>query len=116
MVIDLKPAKNAATVIPIPEPKPYEVSVPFDMCYHSISQGLSVKAVVAAHFMIAFEQANGAHPTAVHLTDSVGDVYPQTWILEGLAELMTRRLAFWYDQEGDTYYILEHDFSRAKEA
>lgn len=114
MTIDLKPAKAEATVIPIPELREYQFNLPFSMIHQATVSGLSLKALVAAHFLLAVEENHGAHADLDVLYESSGVEYPDLWIEEGVAELLHRGLVYWYQDGKDTHYILVHDFSQIK--
>lgn len=109
--IDLTPVKSEANIVRVPGYKPFEITLNFDNVIHAIKAGISMKAMAMAAFLSMAEERRDSFPTLEDLEEMTSAAYPGLWIKQGLAELMQRNLAFWYEDEDGIHYILSADFS-----
>ena len=111
---ELKPAIAQATIVRLPNSREFELPMTYAMICEGVRANLSFKAMVASSFMLMFERTQEEFPTLEDLQNMTGAGYSEEWITEGLEELMRQGAAFWYENLGDTHYMLVNDFRKIK--
>lgn len=109
----LTPNGRRANVIRAPnEPREFTMDISFHWAEGAAKNDMAFKHIYTMYVIDRAERENGHHPSLDDIFTYEAEILAPEALVDSMAFLMDRGMLYWYEEDGQTYYILVNDFDR----